>query len=105
MSEEQQHRLALPQGTRIRDFEFRRVLGHGGFGMTYLGWNVALDIPVAIKEYLPSGLGYPRTGPVRRAADTACDVGFPMGLGTLLGRSPNFGAPSAPQHRPRPPLL
>ena len=56
MSEEQQHRLALPQGTRIRDFEFRRVLGHGGFGMTYLGWNVALDISVAIKEYLPSGL-------------------------------------------------
>ncbi len=24
--------------------------------MTYLGWNVALDIPVAIKEYLPSDL-------------------------------------------------
>ena len=24
--------------------------------MTYLGWNVALDISVAIKEYLPSGL-------------------------------------------------
>ena len=56
MSEEQQHRLALPQGTRIREFEFRRVLGHGGFGVTYLGWNVALDIPVAIKEYLPSDL-------------------------------------------------
>ena len=30
MSENQQHRLALPQGTRIRDFEFHRVLGHGG---------------------------------------------------------------------------
>ena len=56
MSEEQQHRLALPQGTRIREFEFRRVLGQGGFGITYLGWNVALDIPVAIKEYLPSDL-------------------------------------------------
>ena len=56
MSEEQQHRLALPQGTRIREFEFRRVLGHGGFGVTYFGWNVALDIPVAIKEYLPSDL-------------------------------------------------
>ena len=56
MSEEQHHRLALPQGTRIREFEFRRILGHGGFGMTYLGWNVALDIPVAIKEYLPSDL-------------------------------------------------
>ena len=56
MSEEQQHRLALPQGTRVRDFEFHRVLGHGGFGMTYLGWNVTLDIPVAIKEYLPADL-------------------------------------------------
>ena len=56
MSEEQQHRLALPRGTRIRDFEFQRVLGHGGFGITYLGWNVTLDIPVAIKEYFPADL-------------------------------------------------
>ena len=55
MSEEQ-HLLALPQGTRIRDFEFDRVLGHGGFGITYLGRNVVLDISVAIKEYLPADL-------------------------------------------------
>ena len=53
---ESDHRLALPQGTRIQDFEFHRVLGQGGFGITYLGWNMALDIPVAIKEYLPYGL-------------------------------------------------
>ena len=52
----EQHRLALPQGTRIREFEFHRVLGYGGFGITYLGWNLSLDIPVAIKEYLPTGL-------------------------------------------------
>ena len=52
----EQHRLALPQGTRIREFEFHRVLGHGGFGITYLGWNLSLDIPVAIKEYLPVDL-------------------------------------------------
>ena len=50
------HRLALPQGTRIQNFEFHRVLGQGGFGITYLGWNLALDIPVAIKEYFPSDL-------------------------------------------------
>ena len=53
---ESHHRLALPQGTRIQDFEFHRVLGQGGFGITYLGWNLALNIPVAIKEYLPYGL-------------------------------------------------
>ena len=50
------HRLALPPGTRVQDFEFHRILGHGGFGITYLGWNIALDIPVAIKEYLPADL-------------------------------------------------
>ena len=54
--DETQHKLALPKGTRIGDFEFHRVLGHGGFGITYLGWNHALDIPVAIKEYLPADL-------------------------------------------------
>jgi len=32
------------------------VLGFGGFGMTYLGFDHNLDKPVAIKEYLPSDI-------------------------------------------------
>ncbi|HML68720.1 MAG TPA: protein kinase [Clostridia bacterium] len=32
-----------------------RILGQGGFGITYIGYDLNLDIRVAIKEYYPEG--------------------------------------------------
>ena len=52
-----QHPLnALPQGHRLQEYELMRVLGFGGFGMTYLGFDHNLDKAVAIKEYLPADI-------------------------------------------------
>lgn len=32
-----------------------RMLGQGGFGITYIGYDLALEIKVAVKEYFPMG--------------------------------------------------
>jgi serine/threonine protein kinase len=46
----------LPPGTRVAEFEVRRVLGSGGFGIVYLAWDHALEREVALKEYMPGTL-------------------------------------------------
>ena len=46
----------LPPGHRIAEYEIVRVLGAGGFGITYLAFDHQLDGPVAIKEYFPADL-------------------------------------------------
>ncbi len=39
-----------------------RILGAGGFGITYLAYDLRLQIKMAIKEYLPSGIASRRMG-------------------------------------------
>ena len=47
--------LALPDGTElVGDFRIKRVLGAGGFGITYLAEEIALARLVTIKEYFPA---------------------------------------------------
>ncbi|MBR6772525.1 MAG: serine/threonine protein kinase [Clostridia bacterium] len=46
----------LIPGTLLRErFIVGRVLGEGGFGITYVGWDTVLDLKVAIKEFYMSG--------------------------------------------------
>lgn len=47
----------LPPGTILNNqYIVGKVLGQGGFGITYMGWDSLLQIPVAIKEYFPNTL-------------------------------------------------
>ena len=56
------HLIALPGGTELAgDYKIDRVLGAGGFGVTYLAEEMALSRKVSIKEYFPSDFAA-RTG-------------------------------------------
>ena len=44
---------ALPAHSRLHWYIVERVLGQGGFGITYLARDTNLDQKVAVKEYLP----------------------------------------------------
>ena len=54
--------LGLPKGLLLHEYRIERMLGQGGFGITYLATDANLDAQVAIKEYLPEEIAF-------RAAD------------------------------------
>ena len=37
-------------------FRLGKVLGQGGFGITYIGWDLKENVPVAVKEYYPKSV-------------------------------------------------
>ena len=46
----------LPVGTVIRDrYQIGKVLGQGGFGITYIAWDILMRKCVAVKEFYPTG--------------------------------------------------
>ena len=44
---------ALPAGYALQEYRIEKLLGVGGFGLTYLALDSNLNLKVALKEYLP----------------------------------------------------
>ena len=81
---EQTHRQALPKGYMLQEYQVDRVLGAGGFGLTYLGWDTALNKPVAVKEYLPNDLAVRETNHSVAAKSRDDEDNFRWGLTRFL---------------------
>ena len=88
----------LPEGTVLfRKYLVGKVLGRGGFGVTYLGYDLDLQIRVAIKEFFPMGLS------TRSASDysvlpstTGEDEAFSRGCAAFLEEARTLAAYESP---------
>src|SRR2546430_10205851 len=47
---------ALPAGYAVQEYRIEKLLGVGGFGLTYLATDANLNLRVALKEYLPGDI-------------------------------------------------
>lgn len=70
----------LPPGTRIDQYEIVSLLGRGGFGITYLVRDDALQKEFALKEFFPEDLVRRDGASIRFAAKTNSETDYKWGL-------------------------
>lgn len=78
--------LQLKPRTLLREqYLIGRALGHGGFGITYLAWDVGLETKLAVKEYMPNGVAGRSSGETKVIAySDATKQEFEWGLERFL---------------------
>ena len=80
----EEHLHALPAGQMLHEYRVERVIGSGGFGITYFAWDTHLDKPVAIKEYLPNEFALRVDAVTVRPKSTADQQDYQWGLERFL---------------------
>src|SRR5207344_3147445 len=78
---------SLPAGYGLQEYRIEKLLGIGGFGLTYLATDSNLNLKVAIKEYLPGDLAQRgEDQSVRPKAESTLES-FKWGLSRFLDES------------------
>jgi len=70
----------LACGDTVFEYRIEKVLGCGGFGVTYLAQDVNLQLPVAIKEYFPQTLAQRDPSRMVSARSSSTETQFMWGL-------------------------
>lgn len=82
------NRQALAEGTIVGgDYKIIRVLGAGGFGITYLARDTRLDTDVALKEYFPASLAYREDGVTVSTLPSQGGADYDWGLERFLAEA------------------
>src|SRR3954467_11576284 len=70
---------ALPAGSSVQEYRVEKLLGVGGFGLTYLATDANLNLRVALKEYLPGDIAL--RGPGQTIGPSSTDTAETFGWG------------------------
>ena len=77
--------VALPDGTELAgEYKIVRVLGAGGFGVTYLAEETALSRLVAVKEYFPSDFAARGQDLIANPRSEGCRSDYQWGLDRFI---------------------
>lgn len=87
MNDEDKLRNSLQPGHKLHWYQMEKVLGQGGFGITYLAYDTNLDQHVAIKEYLPMELAVREGDFSVYPASQAQDSRYRWGLDRFLAEA------------------
>ena len=78
---------ALPSGHVLREYRIERVLGAGGFGITYLARDVRIGKRYAVKEYLPRDFASRASGAAVEPLSASGRGDFDWGMERFLGEA------------------
>lgn len=83
---------ALKSGHAIMEYVIERTLGSGSFGITYLARDGNLNLPVALKEYLPTDLAMRAVDGCVQTTGRGLDDQYHLGLERFLAEAQALAA-------------